>query len=218
MTLAELIALTLERHASELHVCVPGVIDAYDAPSQTVDVVPSAGDGQGVISQVPVVFPAAGGYALTLPVARGDRVVLVFADASLDEWWTGRATSPADARTHARTDCFALLGGRPGSAPMANVDTARSVLGPIDASSPRVAVGSSAVHLGVAHGVDGAQSAVRGEAHVQAIKDLLSALEAHLLTGATAGPTLTFALDPLWEAAKASFAAAAHLTDKVKVP
>jgi Phage protein Gp138 N-terminal domain len=176
MTLADLMTSTLERHAAELHVCLPGTVDSYDSGLQTVDVVPSVGDSQGVISQVPLVFPAAGGYAMTLPVSKGDRVVLVFADMSLDEWWTGRATAPADSRSHSRTDCFALLGGRPGSSPLVNVDASRAVFGASDSASPRIAVGSSAVHLGVGHGAAATESVILGSTFKLAFDTFVTAL------------------------------------------
>jgi len=199
MTLADMMASSLARHASELHVCLPATVESYDPANQTIDVVPSVGADQGVISQVPLMFPAAGGHALTLPVARGDRVLLVFSDASLDEWWTGRATTPADARSHARTDCFALLGGRPGSAPLANVDPSRAVFGASDSTSPRIAVSGSDIHLGVGHGVSATESVILGTTFKVAFDAFVTSLCAcvgPLSPIATAATTLQTALTP----------------------
>jgi len=197
MTLADMMAASLARQASELHVCLPATVESYDSANQTIDAVPSIGADQGVISQVPIVFPSSGGYAMTLPVARGDRVILVFVDASLDEWWTGRATTPADARSHARADCFALLGGRPGSAPLANVDPSRAVFGASDSGSPRVAIGSSVVHLGVGHGVSATEAVMLGTTFKTAFDAFVTSLCAcvgPLSPIATAATTLQAAL------------------------
>jgi hypothetical protein len=226
VTLSDLVAKALADYGRTLRVACPGTVESYDATKQTVDVLPSVGEGEPVIPSVPVVFPSAGDFALTMPVQRGDRVTLVFADRSLDEWWGGRSVEPADPRTHARTDCVALLGGRPGSAPLANVDTARAVLGPSDSASPRVACASGAVHLGVGHGEAGTQSAMRGQAHMTAldsfIDSLKTALSTVLATGANGGGPVAFAglaaLGSAIDAAKAALDAAPNHTSKVLLP
>ncbi len=44
---------------------------------------------------VPVVLPRAGGWALTMPVKKGDEGLLVFCDACMDLWWAnGQTNSP----------------------------------------------------------------------------------------------------------------------------
>jgi phage baseplate assembly protein gpV len=104
---------------SELHVCVPGRVERYDHTQQRADVVPLLrsryADGQvtepQVITSVPVVFPRSGGASLTMPVNKGDGVMLHFTDASIDEWLgSGGVVTPDDRRRHDLSDCIAVPG------------------------------------------------------------------------------------------------------------
>lgn len=118
-SLFEALERTMGRVQAELHVCLPGRVERYDASQQRADVVPLLrdryADGQvteaQVISNVPVVFPRAGGGYLTMPVQRGDGVMLHFADRSLDEWLSsGGTVTPTDPRAHDLSDCIAVPG------------------------------------------------------------------------------------------------------------
>lgn len=104
---------------AQMHVCIPGRIERYDHTQQRADVVPllsdKYADGQvadpQVITNVPVVFPRSGGASLTMPVNRGDGVMLHFADRSLDEWLgSGGTVTPSDPRAHDLSDCIAVPG------------------------------------------------------------------------------------------------------------
>lgn len=117
--LGEALQRAIGRVQSELHVCMPGVIERYDHTQQRADVVPLLrnryADGQvtepQVINNVPVVFPRSGGASLTMPVKRGDGVMLHFTDASLDEWLSsGGTVTPSDRRRHDLSDCIAVPG------------------------------------------------------------------------------------------------------------
>jgi hypothetical protein len=118
-SLSEALNRALIRAHSEIHVCLPGVVERYDHTQQRADVVPLIrsryADGQvtepQVIVSVPVVFPRAGGASLTMPVKRGDGVMLHFTDASLDEWLgQGGTVTPDDRRRHDLSDCIAVPG------------------------------------------------------------------------------------------------------------
>jgi hypothetical protein len=126
-SLAELLAIHADTIRRSMHVMLPGRIEKYDAAQQRADVKPliqdrlAARDGSEILEEfpvipsVPVVFPRAGGFFITLPVARGDLVTLIFADRSLDNFKSsrGQVTDPDDFRTHDLSDAIAFVGFYP---------------------------------------------------------------------------------------------------------
>jgi hypothetical protein len=60
---------------------------------------------------VPIVFPSAGGFSLTVPVVPGDECLLIFSDTCIDSWWqSGGVQDPMCLRRHDLSDAFAILG------------------------------------------------------------------------------------------------------------
>jgi phage baseplate assembly protein gpV len=58
-----------------------------------------------------VVFPSAGGYALTFPVKQGDECLLIFCERSYDNWYeNGDVQPPSARRFHALSDAVAIVG------------------------------------------------------------------------------------------------------------
>jgi len=113
----------------EMRVSLPARVEQYDETKQRADVKPLLNrryaDGEEaelpVIAGVPVVWPRSGGAALTMPVAKGDGVLLVFADRSIDRWLSdGGQVTPDDPRTHDLSDAVAI----PGLVPFADLGTA----------------------------------------------------------------------------------------------
>jgi hypothetical protein len=52
------------------------------------------------IVHVPVLMPRGGGYAVTLPLKKGDEGLLIFCDTCFDNWWTsGQTNSPVAQNT-----------------------------------------------------------------------------------------------------------------------
>lgn len=109
--------------ASGIRVCLPCVVNTVDYDKQTVDAQPlireQTRDEQGKTSfinyplliNVPIVFPCAGDYAITLPVAKGDECLVVFSDVSYDNWWiSGGVQNPIENRRHDLSDGFAIFG------------------------------------------------------------------------------------------------------------
>lgn len=97
---ADLIQLALEDRLLDVWTCLPGyVAKVYaDRGHQYVDVIPAVSrpirDENGDLTvealpqliAVPVAFPQGGGFFLSLPMAVGDVVTVVFAQWSLDQW------------------------------------------------------------------------------------------------------------------------------------
>lgn len=126
--LDDVIETALEERMSDLYIALPGVVQAYDATTQKVSVAPSAKvahtdeDGRRVVQALPVVtgvpvmFPGGGGFTVTFPIAVGDTVLLVFANASLDKWKSGAggsgAVDPEFYSRHPISDAIAIPGLR----------------------------------------------------------------------------------------------------------
>jgi hypothetical protein len=122
-SLSEVIRAHLAHDRSALHVALPAKVESYDATKQLVNVKPlvkdfyfdADGEKQAVsipvIPNVPVVFPGAGGFRLTFPIAAGDTVLLVFAERSIDVWLEkGTEVDPLDFRRHDLSDAIAIPG------------------------------------------------------------------------------------------------------------
>lgn len=143
-----------------LHVSTVGRIESYDAAKQRAEVQPMIRRGvvledgtrttelHPIITDVPVVFPGSGGYSITWPIAKGDTVLLVFADQSLDRWLPrGDIVDPADDRSHTLTDAIAIPGIRPFSAPVSGAPSAAGGAMVIQAPGEIQAGGSDALAL-----------------------------------------------------------------------
>lgn len=106
-----------------LRVAMPGIIQSFDPAEQTVTVqlaireqrVDADGNKTWLdipqLVDVPVVFPRAGGYVLTMPIASGDECLVIFGDACIDAWWqSGGVQNQIDCRRHDLSDGFAIPG------------------------------------------------------------------------------------------------------------
>jgi hypothetical protein len=108
----------------EIRVAMPGIIQSFDPVKQTVVVQVAITEQMlnpatrvpipttiGVISDVPIYMPRAGGFSLTMPVKAGDECLLIFADACIDAWWqSGGTQNQIELRRHDLSDAFAILG------------------------------------------------------------------------------------------------------------
>jgi len=117
--LSQPLLAAIRRLSTEMSVSLPGRVERYDYNTQKAEVKPLINrqyadgtvDEMPVIASVPVVFPRSGGASLTMPVKRGDGVLLVFADRSIDTWLErGGQVTPDDRRQHALSDCVAVVG------------------------------------------------------------------------------------------------------------
>lgn len=124
----------------ETHTAAPGRIVSYSASTQTATIQLALDrqfeDDDGVtedvpvppILDVPVLFPRAGGWALTFPVQAGDPCLVVFGERDIAGWkQTGQQAAPATARTHDYSDAVAILGLWPASDPIAPAPSGTAV-------------------------------------------------------------------------------------------
>lgn len=139
---ADVIMAAIDSAAVQLRVAVPARVERYDASRQVVDATPllkeAHVDEDGArrvtaykpVLNVPVVFPGSGGFRLTFPIQRGDTVLLVFCDQSLDIWLNrGGEVDPEDPRRHHLSDAIAIPGLHPNTTPWTGASTANATIG-----------------------------------------------------------------------------------------
>jgi len=85
---------------------IQGIVNAQDNTQTFVNLPP--------LVDVPICFPSAGGFTITMPIAVGDEVLVVFASRCIDAWWQsgGFQNQPIEFRMHDLSDGFALPGPR----------------------------------------------------------------------------------------------------------
>lgn len=208
-TLSGLLRTAIDARLLDVRVAIPATIETYDPASQTCSAQPAVktllADGSAarlpVVVDIPVVFPRGGGAFLSIPLKKGDRVLLLFADAALDRWLTrGEELEPLDARGHDLTDAVAIPGLYPMSDPIDFAATFpsqfadRAVLGREDGAASVQVGDDGKVYLG--DGL-GAFSVALAEAVLARIAALEAAFSAHTHTYTTPavpagpGPTST---------------------------
>jgi hypothetical protein len=120
--LVDALRSAIDSRLLELHTAIPAEVLSFDASNATVNVQPSIkrkmSDGTvvslPVIQNVPICYPQGGGAIICFPLERGDPVLLVFSERSLDVWWTrGGTVDPLDARKHNLSDAIAIPGVTP---------------------------------------------------------------------------------------------------------
>lgn len=118
------------------------VVD-YDAVRQTCSAQPIArqavADESGarvaeqlpVLVDVPVCFPRGGGARFTFPIAKGDTVVLMFMEHSIERWFAvgGADVDPLQDHRHDLGDAIALAGVSDSLHPLKNVPADRVSIG-----------------------------------------------------------------------------------------
>ena len=131
--LAEVIREAFGNSLSNLHTSMPGSIVKYYPETQEADVQPLLKlayvneDGTEGVDELPVIqgvqvaFPRAGKFFMTFPLAKGDPVLLVFSERSLDEWSASSGkvpVDPVDLRMHDLSDAVAIPGCYPDTKPL----------------------------------------------------------------------------------------------------
>lgn len=82
---------------------IQAVVADQDGNRSTVDM--------PLLLDVPIVFPSAGGFTITLPLAINDEVLVIFSSRCIDAWWqSGGVQQAMEARMHDLSDGFAIPG------------------------------------------------------------------------------------------------------------
>lgn len=188
----------LQQALGNVHTCMPAEVvrvHAGEHKNQFVDVLPglmrTASDEDGnpidealpLIPMVPVGYIQGGGFFISVPLAVGDIVTLVFAERSLDQWLevakksSGRAIDPGDVSTHPLEGAIALpCGPAPRSALLPSVSATDLVIG--KDGGARIHIKSDGViHLGDEAGASFVALASKVATELDRIKTDLSTLK-----------------------------------------
>ena len=92
--LAAAIKQTIHYHMKNIHTSMPGEIVDYDFTTQKASVLPTIKEkfytgeilSMPIVTNVPVIFPRSANASLTFPLAKGDKVLLLFSEKSLERW------------------------------------------------------------------------------------------------------------------------------------
>jgi len=108
---------------NNLRVSIPGIIQSFDAVTQTATVQVAIREkirGNDLLEQwvnipllldVPIVLPRAGNFVLTMPVKKGDECLIVFSDMCIDAWFSNSGVqNQIEKRRHDLSDAFAVIG------------------------------------------------------------------------------------------------------------
>ena len=122
----EALRLAMEGNRAGMWTAMPGIVQSVNLTKMTCEV-QLALQGRyedqtgGInwvniqpIQDVPICFPSAGGFLITMPIAQGDEVLVVFASRCIDAWWQsgGYSNKPLEFRMHDLSDGFAIPGPR----------------------------------------------------------------------------------------------------------
>lgn len=153
--------LMIQAALREVRTCMPGMVESYDADKQTVDVVPQLKnaypDGEGDVSyvehpklsNVPVCFPRAGGFFMSFPIQKGDFVLLVFSERSIQAWREkGQTVEPGDRRLFPLDGAVAIPGVFPAAQTLADADGTNMMLGRDGTPGAQIKLTPTQVHLG----------------------------------------------------------------------
>jgi hypothetical protein len=192
----DIIRSALDAALAEVHTCMPAEVVRVHAGAhqrQFVDVQPSLQrrapneDGQvvdetlPVIPMVPVGYMQGGGFFISVPIAVGDFVLLVFAERSLDQWLqtarkgSQRAITPGDVGTHVLEGAVALpCGPAPRSALLAGVHATDLVIGHVNGKAQIHITAAGQVQLGAATDLDAVALAAKVKAQLTTLKNAIS--------------------------------------------
>jgi hypothetical protein len=160
-SLEEVLRAALDQGIADVHTSLPGKVEKYDPATQKADIKPLLKkttineDGTElveelpIITDVPVMFPRAGGYFISFPVQQGDFVLLVIVERSIDKYMAGQGedTDPVDLRMHDLTDAVAFPGLYPFAKPIKDSNGNDLVLGQDEKGSQLVIKDGGAVEI-----------------------------------------------------------------------
>jgi len=121
-SLSTIIREAVRSEMLNLHTSMPGTIISFDPDDQTVEVQldlkfrRSVSGGYveeevDVLKDVPIIYPRANNYSLTMPIVPGDTCEVRFMERSIDNWLLeGGTVSPEDYRHHSLSDAVCYVG------------------------------------------------------------------------------------------------------------
>ena len=140
-TLSQVLNQAISNRLLDLHTALIARVESYDAAKQQVSVSPVLKrvlpnlDGElvseqlPVLSDVPVLFPRAGGFFISFPIQPGDFVQLVFNEVSIDDWMAGASSTTIFGERFNLQGAVAIPGVYPDSKPISDAHSLNFVAG-----------------------------------------------------------------------------------------
>ena len=132
----EALQIKIEAERSNIWTCFPGKVVSFNVVKNTCFIQPmflgvaTALDGSAtnismpILPDCPIVFPSAGGYHLTFPIAVGDEVLVHVSSRNIDPWFgSGTAAPSNEFRMHDLSDCFCTPGIKSIPTAITNIST-----------------------------------------------------------------------------------------------
>lgn len=117
-TLDDVINMSIKAALFDVHTVIPAEVLSYDPIKQQAQVkisinrvVNETEVEYPILDGIQVIFPRSGAHGITFPLEKGDGVLLLFSERSLERWrTTGPGNPPYDARRFDLNDAVAIPG------------------------------------------------------------------------------------------------------------
>lgn len=118
MNISDLIKTGVEAGLLNTLVSYPAIVESFDPEKQTIKaqiaikrINAGVDEAISVLVDVPIMLPTVSGFTITMPIKKGDEVLLLFADRAIDGWFeSGKVSKQVEHRQHHLSDAFALIG------------------------------------------------------------------------------------------------------------
>jgi hypothetical protein len=145
----------IDSRLAQVHVALPGEIVKYNPNTQVADVRPLVKDFTitiddeelldeiPIIPNVPIVFPRAGDFFISMPLQVGHKVLLIFNERSVSNYVEGDGNTvvePEERTRHSYDDAVAFAGFYPTGDPVKGAEGKTIVLGKSGAAKEPVAM------------------------------------------------------------------------------
>jgi hypothetical protein len=197
----EALRTAIDGQIAEVWTALPGIVKSVNFAQMTCTVQPAirmmVTGSNGiqtpkdipVLLDVPIVFPSAGGFILTLPIADGDEVLVIFASRCIDTWWQngGYQNIQAEFRMHDLSDGFCIPGPRSLTNLVPGISSTTCQLRKVDGTAYLELTPAGAINLVAPGGVNitGAL-AVSGDAIIDGVN-----VKTHVHSGVSTGGSNT---------------------------
>lgn len=191
-SLAQLLKQAIENRLLDMHTALIARVESYDAAKQQVNVSPVLKraiksvthevilEQLPVLSDVPVLFPRAGGFFISFPIQPGDFVQIVFNEVSIEEWISTAATSVESIERFSLQGAVAIPGVFPDSNPLSGAHEKNFVAG--KDNGVQLHIDSEKICLGSA---DASEALAIASKVMEEFEKIRSAFNSHTHTGSS---------------------------------
>jgi len=118
-TFEKVIKTMIDNSLINLHTAMPAIVESFDPIKKEISAVPaikrklSSGEVNDLplIENIPICYPQSSSALISFPLKKGDSVMLIFSERSLDLWKSkGGKVNPNDVRKHDLSDAVAIPG------------------------------------------------------------------------------------------------------------